>query len=731
MRWDRTGFPASVGRACVAAFVTAASLVVLACAARSTSAAQGHVYSFELAGQGSGAVSDPVGLAVDNSGGLSAHDVYVGDRDSHRVVKFDRQGNFILMFGRGVDRTTGEDVCMAASGDECGPGYLGPGSLSQPDYIAVDPLGGDVYVGDGGRQEVAKYDSSGNPLTEWGSSGRIALNVAGVAVEPDGTLVVLSFDFTVQPTRLWLREYSQAGTPGPETSRAESYSFGLAVDSAGNRYTGGGDRDILRVTPLGEPAGVLSQPAQNRGFAVDQADDSVYVNDWGGTISRFLPACFVSCQQPTENFGSGYLDLAFGRRTVAVDSASKAVYVVAHRPASWAHVDVFARAGTVPAATTGPSTTDGRRGVTLEGDVDSAASGPVEKCRFEYVDRPTHQVDGFARARSVPCATPTPFTGFHHVFATFTDVEGGETYMYRVVASGPGGRGTGKEAAVDMGTLTEAQTGPVRGAGASGGTLTGLIDPDPAGDALGCFFEYVDEGRFRESGYTAAVQKECSPAPPYEQPREVSTVLSGLTEETAYHYRLHAWDLNGLWTGEDRVFSTGVSQASPPDEEPPAKRRRHRRKRKHRRVRCSKRACTQVLSASRRPRTWVSPRFPKRYGWLFSLYKKGKSLAHTRPSADGCASTFKGRGMIATLNGCRRRFRLTYIGTGSFKVRWRVFEFCRCAKNGRREPRRAARFYSTGRPASLIPGRQGHRPTAARPGASARRGRAGHGTPPP
>src|SRR6476661_9781161 len=55
-------------------------------------------------------------------------DIYVGDRSNSRVEKFDAEGNFLLMFGLGVNKTKAEEagsteaernVCVAASGDEC------------------------------------------------------------------------------------------------------------------------------------------------------------------------------------------------------------------------------------------------------------------------------------------------------------------------------------------------------------------------------------------------------------------------------------------------------------------------------------------------------------------------------------------------------------------------------------------------------------------------------------
>ena len=61
------------------------------------------------------------GLAVDNSNGPSAHHLYVTDPDHHRVVSFDPSGAFVLMFGDGVNETTGGDVYRPSPATSAAP----------------------------------------------------------------------------------------------------------------------------------------------------------------------------------------------------------------------------------------------------------------------------------------------------------------------------------------------------------------------------------------------------------------------------------------------------------------------------------------------------------------------------------------------------------------------------------------------------------------------------------
>ena len=68
-------------------------------------AATSHEFSSAFGGSGTNALNDPTGVAVDNSGGPSAHDIYVTDTANHRVEKFSPSGKFILMFGKEVNET--------------------------------------------------------------------------------------------------------------------------------------------------------------------------------------------------------------------------------------------------------------------------------------------------------------------------------------------------------------------------------------------------------------------------------------------------------------------------------------------------------------------------------------------------------------------------------------------------------------------------------------------------
>lgn len=139
-----------------------------------------------LAGSTVGQLDSPNGIAVDDAG-----DVYVFERPNHRVSKFNRDGEFLLMFGGDVNKTTGANVCTRADlegGDECGIGVVGEGdgefvNETFNDYLDVGPTD-TIFVGDKGRIQEFGQDGS--------FQGEIAVEetVASLAIDEAGNFYV-------------------------------------------------------------------------------------------------------------------------------------------------------------------------------------------------------------------------------------------------------------------------------------------------------------------------------------------------------------------------------------------------------------------------------------------------------------------------------------------------------------------------------------------------------------
>ncbi len=118
-----------------------------------------------LAGGGGGQLSGPAGVAVDTSG-----NVYVADEGNYRIQKFDSSGNFLRMWGFGVQDGSGDfQVCITGCQAGVGPGS-GDGQFWSAWGVAVDPSGM-VYVADPSTPRIQEFDSTGLYLNRWGYSG--------------------------------------------------------------------------------------------------------------------------------------------------------------------------------------------------------------------------------------------------------------------------------------------------------------------------------------------------------------------------------------------------------------------------------------------------------------------------------------------------------------------------------------------------------------------------------
>ncbi len=139
-------------------------------------------------GAGQFAQEGALGVAVDSTGA-----VYVYERENQRVQKFSAIGEFELMFGGEVNKTTGADVCSKADlqgGDECGAGVAGTGpgefsSGSVGNFIADGPTG-TIFVGDVGR--IQEFDPDG---TFKAQTPLVGETVQALAVDPTGALYVV------------------------------------------------------------------------------------------------------------------------------------------------------------------------------------------------------------------------------------------------------------------------------------------------------------------------------------------------------------------------------------------------------------------------------------------------------------------------------------------------------------------------------------------------------------
>jgi hypothetical protein len=173
-------------------------------------------------GEAGGLFRSPQGVAVNQtgSGGVPAGTFYVVDSNNRRIQRFGPTGAFISAWGFGVRSGNPEfEICTKA--EECrrdfGGGEGAAGSFGQPQGIAVDQAGGNVYVSDPGLGRINVFSAKG---AFEGAFGFGAI---------DGNE---EFQFCT----------SQTGCHNPNFfAREQGGAFpgaigGLAVDAAGNVY---------------------------------------------------------------------------------------------------------------------------------------------------------------------------------------------------------------------------------------------------------------------------------------------------------------------------------------------------------------------------------------------------------------------------------------------------------------------------------------------------------------
>jgi DNA-binding beta-propeller fold protein YncE len=312
------------GQRLVAAIVLAVGVLFLAQVALASVPAEalsavsppthfGYLSKFGSYGTGAGEFTEAQGVAVSPGSG----DVYVTDRETSRVQRFDPDGDFLGEFGE-----------------------AGSGRLDQPAGIAVDPATGDVYVFDDGNARVVRYDAAGaylgqfggpgDGLGQFGSSGSVG--DGGLAIDPaTQTLYVVDSpnnrveSFTL--TGDFLGQFGNAGTgPGalvcPNAIAINPGTAGVYVAEAGCGLSA-----VLRFTADGSFLGTFADGVAElpSAVAVDPVSGNVYVADFYGERVDILDAD----GRPLGVFGRSDVDggALDGPQALAVDPRNQDVYV--------------------------------------------------------------------------------------------------------------------------------------------------------------------------------------------------------------------------------------------------------------------------------------------------------------------------------------------------------------------------------------------------------------------
>lgn len=353
---------------------------------------------------------------------------------------------------------------------------------------------------------ISKFDEDGNLISSWGEGGQIKgfgkfyfpsehefrfHAIKGMAVDPGGDLLVLEGLGTGERGQTLpgaVREFDQAGSETGAT-QVEFEPFGLGAGPGGMLYSAQTEEakyGLLHFTPLQSSpvrlARVQSQPSE----AVDVSTGALYALESGieasGAIDHFAANCTANCI-PLEIFGLGTYTQGSG---IAVDGATGTVYAV-----DFGGSRLLAFAGQTvepaPSATIeAPSGVEYSR-AHVAGTVDP--NGHPSTCQFEYVAQEEFEASGFVDAKALPCATaPGSGSAPVAVSAELVGLRPDQTYRVRLAAQSAGGLTYSAEPSPTL--TTEAVTAPTVHivepvADVSGRTarFSATIDPNAPGPA--------------------------------------------------------------------------------------------------------------------------------------------------------------------------------------------------------------------------------------------------------
>lgn len=445
-----------------------------------------------------GAFESPSFVAVDNSGGSSEGDVYVGDPGDNTISKFDSSGNLITTFGTG--------------GQLSG---TGTSTFASMDGITIDNSGNLLLID--GNNTVWEFTSAGGSITNFPTTRGNDPN--GLDVNDAGNIFKVNGDSSVE-------EVTSNGTDVGEVGGSTTE---LTIDrSTGDLY-------------------------QDTGTSINQYqfDSSGNVVDLGGPCA-VVPNPNVSCA-PTDTFGAGSLSAGTG---IGYDSTQTTLYAA---DAGNDDVVVFVPPSPGPPVIDGETTSNiGNEGATLDAEVNPLRVDTT--CTFQYVDDTDFQATGYTSATSAPCSPADLGDTFNaqSASANITGLTPNTLYHFRVVATNDDGTTTGTDTTFT--TLGPASIDSESASNI--GSTTAELDTaiNPLGNDTTCQFQYVDDTDFSSTGFTGTnvVTVPCAPADLGAGNSDVSSLadISGLTPNTTYDFRAVATNTLGTENGTDTQFTT-------------------------------------------------------------------------------------------------------------------------------------------------------------------------------
>jgi DNA-binding beta-propeller fold protein YncE len=573
-----------------------ASILALTAFLAVTAPAGATPAQFGSPGEGSGEMSRPAGIAVDQQSG----NVFVADTDNERAESWTESGVFRLAWGEGVaDDHEAFETCEAVC--EAGLSGVVPGGFGEnPKGVAVDnSLGlahGDVYIEDPRNNRIEQFAPNGTFLATFGGEVNETKDDEAGATPAERNVCTAESGDTCK-----------AGVPGHSRGEFEELEGAITVDSSGSVFVGDRER-VQELSASGTFEGEMTLPSETGSvltLAVD-ASKNIYVtfgspinNDNGVHKFEFCPGVCTPAESgsPRDSGGDRELDLAMGpanellvydvqssrilafapegQQTLSVGEGTaesfggggiafnpnlNAMYVL--HPAGFVKI--------VPVPPHGPIIEDEGAEV---GTTSATASALVNP---EGPEATSYQVEyGLTAAYGAQTevkssAVGEPFEA-QRVTAAIQGLKPETTYHFRFVVTNAASETTiGTDATFTTLPAVSIGTESVEQVTATSARLVSSLNPH--GIATSYRFEYGTSVEY--GGVLPAGGGETGA---WTSDEAVGVIVEHLLPLTTYHYRLVAENALGIDAGPDRVFTTSDTeprvlldgraweQVSPPD----------------------------------------------------------------------------------------------------------------------------------------------------------------------
>jgi hypothetical protein len=400
--------------------------------------------------------------------------------------------------------------------------------------IATDesstPSAGRIYIKPAGGEPPQVFTAEGEPI--------LGLNFepepgwkTGIAVDPEGNV------YTANSDTHQIEVFESAG--GPPFRLIPLPKFGsqaqaLAYDQLnGDLFVAMNNSNIYRFTKAAnyeDPAPLHYETSGGGEMAIDAAAGILY-------IAGFYPEAPTNYNQGWRAYDietGSILESAVGAGTesqatsIAADESTHTIYTT---NGDRAHYQVEEwRPVAVADLTTGGSTGD----ATVHGTVDPAGAGAVTECKFEYVP-----ASAFNEVEEI---TVSGASGGTYQLRNYANETNSEPIPYNATLAeftealeGAWGAGTVSVTGADGGPYRVELVGPL--AGMNPGNFF-AIEENLTPAWSGAVHVVTKQNGGSTEGWKTAATAPCSPAGTINAPTDVSAELTGLNDETTYHYRL-------------------------------------------------------------------------------------------------------------------------------------------------------------------------------------------------